>query len=123
VDSEEFKGNLKVVEFAGAAAGTTLNLEPTNTERWAVIAVLGWHDDTGSAQDLSWVIFDENNNIATFEWTPVSRAANVQHPFPMSEVSGQLYVQQNICYLRLKAAGMSSGKKLYAKIFVRAWQY
>lgn len=116
---------LEVVSVSGAAAGTTVDLQPDTGEVWLVAGAIGFHDDNGGARVCGWQLHDgvtELNypgaSIANGVYLPVynwnsAGAAN----YSGSDFMLPLVLNQ-VTHLTFVGVAIGAGKKLYIRAAV-----
>lgn len=119
-----------VKSVAGAAAGTSVDLQPSAGEQWVVAWAQGLHDDNGAARVIGFQLHDGTTSVNV--GTGVSVANGVCIPFYQTNPDGVAgkagndwklpLVLNEAMHLTLAGVAIGAGKKLYINALVYVYR-
>lgn len=115
-----------VVDLAGAAAGTTVDMQPSAGEQWIVAWAQGEHDDNGAARVIGFQLHDGTNSanigpgvsvtngvtIPLYQTNPNGAAGNAGNDWKLP------LILNSTMHLTLVGVAIGAGKKLYIHALV-----
>lgn len=124
------KGVPMIKTVAGAAAATTVDLQPAEGEQWVVAWAQGLHDDNGGARTLGFSIHDGTNALNIGPGVAIANGVCIPlyqtNPDGVAGKAGQEWqlplVLNSVCHLTLIGVAIGAGKKLYINALVYVYR-